>query len=162
MNPLKGGPPRGGWRRAVLRAPIALYRMGLGGLLGHRVVLLTHTGRKSGMPRQVVLEVVGHGDEPGSYVIASGYGERSQWYRNIVATPAVHYQVGARKYAGEAVPFSPEESGRRLADYAARHPRTAARLMRSLGHAPTSPADYAALGADPRDGVPLVLLRPHR
>lgn len=161
MNPLKGGPPRGGWRRAVLRAPIALYRMGLGGLLGHRLVLLTHTGRKSGLRRRVVLEVVGRGDEPGSYVIASGYGARSQWYRNILATPAVRYQVGARSFAGTAVPCPPEESGRRLADYAARHPRTAARLMSSLGHAPASRADYAALGADPHDGVPLVLLRPH-
>ena len=160
MNPLKGGPPRAGWRRTVLRAPIALYRAGLGGLLGHRLVLLAHTGRKSGLPRQVVLEVVGRGEETGSYVIASGYGERSQWYRNILATPAVRYQVGARKYEGTAVPFAPEESGRRLADYAARHPRTAAKLMASLGHAPASPADYAALGADPRDGVPLVLLRP--
>ena len=160
MNPLKGGPPRSGWRRTVLRAPIALYRLGLGGLLGHRLVLLTHTGRKSGQPRQVVLEVVGRGDGPGHYVIASGYGDRAQWYRNILATPAVHYQVGARRYEGTAVPFPPEESGRRLAGYAALHPRAAAGLMASLGHAPASPADYAAIGADPRAGVPLVLLRP--
>jgi deazaflavin-dependent oxidoreductase (nitroreductase family) len=159
MNPLKGGPPRGGWRRKVLRAPIALYRLGLGGLLGRRLVLLTHTGRKSGLPRQVVLEVVGRGDDPGSYVIASGYGDRSQWYRNIVATPAVRYQVGTRKYAGSAVPLTPQESGRRLADYAARHPRAAAQLMSSLGHTPQSPGDYRAIGADPREGIPLVLLR---
>lgn len=160
MNPLKGGPPRAGWRRAVLRAPIALYRLGLGGLLGHRVVLLTHTGRVSGLPRQVVLEVVGRGGEPGGYVIASGYGERSQWFRNIVATPAVRYQVGARAYAGTAVPFPAEESGRRLADYAERHPRTAAKLMSALGHEPHSRADFEALGADRRTGVPLVSLRP--
>jgi deazaflavin-dependent oxidoreductase (nitroreductase family) len=160
VNPLKGGPPRSGWRRAVLRAPIALYRAGLGALLGHRVVLLTHTGRKSGLPRQVVLEVVGRGDQPGSYVIASGYGERAQWFRNIVATPAVRYQVGARKYQGTAVPLEPEESGRRLAAYAGRHPRTAAKLMAALGHAPKSDDDYATIGADRATGVPLVLLSP--
>ncbi|MFR9673664.1 nitroreductase family deazaflavin-dependent oxidoreductase [Streptomyces sp. TR06-5] len=160
MNPLRGGPPRGGWRRRVLRAPIGLYRMGLGGLLGSRMVLLTHTGRKSGLPRQVVLEVVARGDGPGSYVIASGYGERSQWFRNVTATPAVRYQVGTRTYEGTAVPLPPEESGRRLADYAARHPRTAAKLMASLGHTPASAADYRALGADRRGGVPLVLLSP--
>lgn len=160
MNPLKGGPPRSGWRRAVLRAPITLYRLGLGGLLGHRVVLLTHTGRVSGTPRQVVLEVVGRGEEPDSYLIASGYGERSQWFRNILATPAVRYQVGARKHQGTAVPLPPEESGRRLADYASRHPRTAAKLMSALGHAPSTRADFEALGADRHDGVPLVTLRP--
>lgn len=64
---LRGGPPTGGVRRALLRAPVALYRAGLGGLLGSRLVLLTDTGRVSGEPRQEVLEVVAHGDEPGSY-----------------------------------------------------------------------------------------------
>ncbi len=52
-------PPRGlarlGWR-----APIWFYRLGLGGLLGRRFVLLNHIGRKSGQPRQAVLEVVHH------------------------------------------------------------------------------------------------------
>ncbi|WP_240106461.1 nitroreductase family deazaflavin-dependent oxidoreductase [Streptomyces sp. MUM 203J] len=160
INPLKGGPPTKGLRRLVLRAPIKLYRVGLGGLLGHRMVLLTHTGRKSGRPRQVVLEVVARLPEPGTYLIASGYGERSQWLRNILATPEVGYQVGWRRYRGTAVPLPPEESGRALADYARRHPRLAGRLMRSVGHAPRTPADFEALGADRRKGVPLIALRP--
>ncbi|MDT0378478.1 nitroreductase family deazaflavin-dependent oxidoreductase [Streptomyces sp. DSM 42041] len=160
MNPLKGGPPQGGWRRTVLRAPIPLYRWGLGALLGRRLVLLTHIGRKSGQPRQVCLEVVGRGEEPGSFVIASGYGERSQWFRNILAHPGVRYQVGGRTYEGTAVPYAPEESGRRLAAYAERHPRTAATLMDALGHAPQSAEEYVAIGADRTGGVPLVALRP--
>lgn len=160
LNPLKGGPPLGGLRRAVLRAPIHLYRLGLGALLGHRLVLLTHTGRVSGLPRQVVLEVVGRGDERDSYLIASGYGERSQWLRNVLAHPEVTYQVGGRRHRGTAVPLPPEESGRRLADYAQQHPRTAARLMKALDHAPRTRADFEALGADRAHGVPLVALRP--
>ena len=160
LNPLKGGPPLGGLRRVVLRAPIHLYRLGLGALLGHRLVLLTHTGRVSGRPRQVVLEVVGRGEERDSYLIASGYGERSQWLRNVLARPEVTYQVGGRRHRGTAVPLPPEESGRRLAEYALRHPRTAARLMRALGHEPRGRADFEALGADREHGVPLVLLRP--
>ncbi|MFR9799194.1 nitroreductase family deazaflavin-dependent oxidoreductase [Streptomyces sp. MS06] len=160
FNPLKGGPPDRGIRRMVLRAPIKLYRMGLGGLLGQRMVLLTHTGRKSGQPRQVVLEVVARLPESGAFLIASGYGERSQWLRNVLATPQVRYQVGRRTYRGTAVPLPPEESGRALAEYARRHPRTAERLMRSVGHDPRTEADYEALGADRREGVPLVALRP--
>lgn len=162
MNPLRGGPPRGGLRRVALRAPIVLYRAGLGGLLGRRMVLLTHTGRVSGRPRQAVLEVVGRGGEPGVYLVASGYGERSQWLRNVLAEPRVQYQVGWRRREGTAVPLPPEESGRRLAEYARRHPRTAARLMDALGHAPRGEAGYEALGADRRRGVPLVALRPGR
>ena len=37
-------PPRTRLRRALFRAPIWLYRLGLGGLLGGRFLLLTHTG----------------------------------------------------------------------------------------------------------------------
>ncbi|MFJ4013452.1 nitroreductase family deazaflavin-dependent oxidoreductase [Streptomyces sp. NPDC090026] len=160
LNPLRGGPPGKGLRRLALRAPIGLYHIGLGGLLGQRMVLLTHTGRVSGRPRQVVLEVVARLPEPGCYLIASGYGERSQWLRNILATPEVRYQVGRRTRRGTAVPLPPEESGRALADYARRHPRLAGRLMRSVGHAPRTPADFEALGADRHGGVPLIALRP--
>ncbi len=42
-------PPRG-LARIGFRIPIILYRLGLGGLLGTRFLLLTHTGRKSGLP----------------------------------------------------------------------------------------------------------------
>ncbi|WP_216827092.1 nitroreductase family deazaflavin-dependent oxidoreductase [Streptomyces globosus] len=161
INPLKGGPPRTALRRAVLRAPIRLYRIGLGGLLGHRMLLLTHTGRVSGRPRQVVVEVLAPGGRPGSYLIASGYGERSQWLRNVLAEPCVRYQVGRRKFEGTAVPLPPEESGRQLAEYARRHPRLAAKLMQALGHNPQSRADFEALGADRRNGVPLVEVSPH-
>ena len=50
-------PPQG-CSRLLFRAPVWLYRLGLGGLFGKRMLLLNHTGRKSGLPRQAVLEVV--------------------------------------------------------------------------------------------------------
>ena len=111
-------PPRTRMQRALFRAPIWLYRVGLGGLLGSRFVLLTHTGRRSGLARQVVLEVVGRHQASGGYLIASGYGGRSQWFRNILDDPWVRFQVGWRSYAGLARPLPPVESGRRLAEYA--------------------------------------------
>lgn len=160
LNPLRGGPPKSRLRRTVLRAPIFLYHVGLGWLFGRRMVLLTHVGRITGEPRQVMLEVVERESEPGHFLIASGYGSKSQWFRNVLARPAVRYQVGRRTYSGTAVPLEPDESGARLASYAEHHPKLAARLMRSLGHDPRSLADYAALGADRDDGVPLVRLSP--
>jgi hypothetical protein len=42
----------------VLRLPSYLYRLRLGGLLGHRFLLLTHRGRKSGLTRRTPLEVL--------------------------------------------------------------------------------------------------------
>ena len=54
-------PVQGMVRRAV-RAPIWLYRAHLGGFLGHQMLLLTHRGRKTGLPRQTVLEVLVYDD----------------------------------------------------------------------------------------------------
>ncbi|MCU7730982.1 nitroreductase family deazaflavin-dependent oxidoreductase [Actinoplanes sp. KI2] len=76
------GPPTG-LGRLLWRLPILLYRCGLGPLLGHRVMLLTHTGRTTGKPRQAVVEVVFE-DQRG-YVAASGFGPRADWYRNVMA-----------------------------------------------------------------------------
>ncbi|WP_067965887.1 nitroreductase family deazaflavin-dependent oxidoreductase [Nocardiopsis trehalosi] len=153
-------PARTGLSRALVRAPILVYRVGLGALLGHRMVLLTHVGRTSGLPRQVVLEVVDRDPATGTVVIASGYGARAQWFRNVVARPRVRFQVGRHRYEGTCRPLPPEESGRRLADYARRHPLAAATLMRGLGHTAATDADVRRLGADRENGVPLLELRP--
>lgn len=154
-------PPRTRLQRALSRAPIWLYRLGLGGLLGRRFVLLTHTGRNSGRPRQVVLEVVGRHEECGGYLIASGYGTRSQWFRNILVDPRVRFQVGWRHYGGRARPLPAAESGRRLSEYARRHPRTAAALMRAIGQdVDGSAAEYERVGSDPEHGIPIVVLTP--
>ncbi|WP_236700374.1 nitroreductase family deazaflavin-dependent oxidoreductase [Allosalinactinospora lopnorensis] len=154
-------PPRTPVKRAIYRAPIWCYRLGLGGLLGHRFVLLTHIGRKSGRPRQVVLEVAGYHRESGGFLVASGYGARSQWFRNILHRPRVRFQIGWRRYEGTARPLPAEESGRSLAEYARRHPRAAASLLRALGlYVDGSAANYERVGSDPEHGVPVVLLRP--
>jgi hypothetical protein len=54
-------PPRPrGLVRIAVRLPILLYWLGLGWLLGHRFLLLTHRGRVSGQVRHTVLEVIRH------------------------------------------------------------------------------------------------------
>lgn len=157
-------PARRRLSRALVRAPILVYRCGFGWVFGRRLVLLTHVGRRTGRPRHVVLEVVDRGPVIGSYVVASGYGSRAQWFRNIVAHPEVSYQVGGRRRDGWAYVLPSAESGRRLAEYARRRPRTAAALMRMLDRdVDGSPPDleaYERLGADAEHGVPLVLLAP--
>lgn len=138
--------------RWVVRAPILLYRAGLGFLFGSRLLLLEHTGRTSGARRFVVLEVVEHPD-PDSYVVVSGFGLRAQWYRNVVAQPSVRVSCGARRRApAQAVSLGTSESAAVLQRYAAAHPRTWSRLRSSL---------EAALGHKV-DGLPMVLLRLER
>ena len=41
-----------------LRLPSYIYHLRLGGLLGHRFLLLTHRGRRSGLARRTPLEVL--------------------------------------------------------------------------------------------------------
>ena len=46
--------------RRLMRAPIWIYRARAGAIFGSRILMLEHTGRKSGLPRYAVLEVVDH------------------------------------------------------------------------------------------------------
>jgi hypothetical protein len=71
----KRSAPRG-LARLAFRLPIWLYHLRLGWLLGDRVLLLTHIGRKSGLPRQAVIEVVRHDPASDTYIIASGLARR--------------------------------------------------------------------------------------
>ncbi|WP_020660847.1 nitroreductase family deazaflavin-dependent oxidoreductase [Amycolatopsis benzoatilytica] len=109
--------------RRLMRAPIWLYRARLGFLLGSRLLLLEHTGRKTGARRYVVLEVIGHPHRD-AYIVASGFGDRAQWYRNVVAQPRVRVASGARGLsAATARRLSTVEADAALAGYVRKHPR---------------------------------------
>jgi len=60
--------------------------------------MLEHRGRSCGLRRYAVLEVVDR-PAPDIYVIVSGFGEASQWYRNLLADPHVRISVGWRRNA---------------------------------------------------------------
>ncbi|PRX05147.1 UNVERIFIED_ORG: deazaflavin-dependent oxidoreductase (nitroreductase family) [Actinomadura viridilutea] len=109
--------------RWLARAPIWMYRAGLGALFGSRLLLLEHVGRVTGARRYVVLEVVEH-PAPDEYVIVSGFGERAQWYRNVLACPDVRVSTGLRRSVpAVATVMSQEEAAAVLERYARVHPR---------------------------------------
>ncbi len=148
--------PPTGFLRLLARLPVHLRRRGLGRLLGSRVLILTHTGRKSGLPRQVALEVVDRDPQGPCFLVASGYGASAQWFRNIEATPAVTVHHSGRRYAAVARPLPPDASGWAMAEYAGRHPRLARRLTRMCGiEADGTPEDWFTVG---RDDIPFVRL----
>lgn len=153
----KAEPPKG-LSRLLWRAPIWIYRLGLGGLIKKRMLLLHHTGRKSGLPRQNVLEIVDHDQVTGTYYVASGFGKKSDWYKNIVKQPDVTITVGRVETPVMAVPLPPEESGQALVDYAHRNPTAAKTLMKICGYkVDGSDEDYFIMG---RDIVPFIALKP--
>jgi len=127
----RGKKPRG-LMRLFLRFPIWLYRLRLGWLLGDRFVMLQHTGRKSGLPRYTVVEVVRHDQTSDEVVIASGWGEKSDWFQNIQKTPAVTLSLGRRRWPAQANRLPVVEAAQELADYARRHPTAFANLSKMM------------------------------
>lgn len=121
-------PHPSGWLRAAMRFPILLYRLKLGWLLGKRFLLLEHRGRKTGMIRKAVVEVVAHDGQKGSFVVAAAWGNKADWYKNITAAPDVHIQVGARRFPALARTLPADEAARQLEIYATQHPFAFRRL----------------------------------
>ncbi|NOY98719.1 MAG: nitroreductase family deazaflavin-dependent oxidoreductase [Chloroflexi bacterium] len=128
----KASPPRG-WKAIPWRMPICLYKLGLGWTLGKRFLLLTHTGRKSGLPRQAVLEIMRHDPQTDTYYVSSGFGEKSHWFQNVMQTPQVTLQVGNRRLSAVARRLPRPEAERELSAYAQEHPLALKELSRILG-----------------------------
>lgn len=142
--------PPGPIARAFFRMPSGLYRVGLGWLLGRRFVEITHTGRKTGLLRRTVVEVVDRDDD--SVVVAAAWGPKSDWYRNIVAHPEIRISTGRlRDVPAVASVLPPEEAAASFASYRARHPAAAKSLAKTLGLALDDPRAMA-------DTVPAVRL----
>jgi deazaflavin-dependent oxidoreductase (nitroreductase family) len=115
--------------------PAALYRVRLGWLLDSRFLLLRHRGRRSGTERRTVLEVVQHDREAGAYYVAAAWGERAQWFQNIVADPWVGVTVGRTSFEGIATVLSPGNGRRVLEEYRRKHGAAMRALQRLFGYA---------------------------
>jgi deazaflavin-dependent oxidoreductase (nitroreductase family) len=114
--------------RRIVRAPVWLYRARLGFVFGSRLLMLEHTGRMTGARRFAVLEVVAR-PGPTTFVIASGFGARAQWFRNVRANPNVRVYLGVRgPAAATARLLTSEEASAALTAYASSHPREWATL----------------------------------
>ncbi len=110
---------------------IALYRAGLGPLIGRLVLLLTTTGRRSGLPRTTPLQY----EQIDSLIyVASARGARADWFRNILACPRVRVRIGLREFDAVAEPIT---DSCRIADFLElrlhRHPRMVGAILRSEG-----------------------------
>lgn len=138
--------PPAGVTRFLFRMPICFYRVRLGWLFGHRLLLLNHIGRVSGKLRRTILEVAEYDGD--SYVVASGWGPNAAWYRNILHTPDVTIQVGTRTVPVTAIPLDKDEGGDVFVRYASRHRATARYMLpRVLGYSVDgSDADFRAVG----------------
>ena len=130
--------------RWLMRLPIPMYRAGLGWLLGPRFVMIEHLGRSSGEPRYAVVEIV---EREGRVVrVASGFGTRAQWYRNLRANGV----AGGVRREHVAVDLLDDVASDTVLDrYRAAHPDAWLRLKNAMG---------VAQGGDAR--IPIVEFTP--
>ncbi|MDA2813356.1 nitroreductase family deazaflavin-dependent oxidoreductase [Nocardiopsis sp. RSe5-2] len=143
-----GRPKRpSGVARALYRVPIHLYRWNLGWLMGRRFLMLNHIGRRSGLMRRVVVEVVDRDAAQGTYTVCSGFGPGSDWYRNLLAEPKAVIQIGNKRMKVTAHPLDAESGADTMARYARRHPRSARALAGFMGfRVDGSEADFREAG----------------
>jgi deazaflavin-dependent oxidoreductase (nitroreductase family) len=137
--------------------PRWIYRLKLGWILGGRFLLLTHRGRKTGQPHQTVLEVAGYDPSKNTYFVVAAYGNKADWYRNLLKTPRAEIAVRNRSWAVRAEPLKDQDSGQVILDYAHNHPVLIKELSHFMGYrVDGSDEDYRLLGAL----VPVIALRP--
>ena len=82
----------------LFRGPVYLYRWHLGWLLGHRVMLLNHIGRRTGLWRHTVLEIVEYRKDGPEVVVVNGFGRDCDWVRNIEARGGEEVVVGGQRF----------------------------------------------------------------
>ena len=142
----------------VQRIHLRLYASGKGWIIGNFILLLTHTGRKSGTRYVTPLQFE---KMNGVYCVGAGRGQRADWFRNILANPQVHVQVSRIQFDCEAEPVT--DPGR-VADFLEyrlkRHPLMIGLILKFAHHLPLHPSreQFLKLGKS----TPLVVLRPQQ
>lgn len=87
------------------RFMLLMWRLGMGPLLNMgpamagRYMVLTHTGRKSGLKRRTP---VNYAVVDGEVYCTAGFGSVSDWYRNLIANPQVEVWLPDGWWAGVA------------------------------------------------------------
>ncbi|MGZ3600193.1 MAG: nitroreductase/quinone reductase family protein [Ktedonobacterales bacterium] len=104
------------WSKRFIALHTRLYRA-TGGRIGHRLglqrtLLLTTTGRKSGLPRTQPVTYFHVGDM--LIIVASNWGNDHPpvWYLNALAHPRVHIQLKGDTFDATATTATSEERSR--------------------------------------------------
>lgn len=147
--------------KRVLRAPIGIYDIGGGWLFGHRFLLLTHRGRRSGRRYRTMLEIVAWDAAGEEAIVISGFGLSANWYLNVLAGGAEEVRIARRRFHPDVRQLKRDEAIVAVADYERRN-RVAKPLVRAI---------FSRLVGFPYDGseearrklvgtLPLVAFRP--
>ena len=107
--------------RHLFRAPAWLYHLHCGRLLGHRFILLVHTGRRTGRRRETVLEVMEYRRDQREFIVMSAFGRNAGWLRNIEATRYAEVAVGRERFTATHRILGMDDAMRVVAGYERRN-----------------------------------------
>jgi deazaflavin-dependent oxidoreductase (nitroreductase family) len=117
--------------RLIKLPPQVVYAVGLGPIVGRLVLLLTTTGRVSGLPRVTPLQYEKMDD---ILYVGAARGMKSDWVRNILAEPHVEVRLKSDYFKGIAeVITSPEKIADFLELRLKNHPRMVMAMLKSNG-----------------------------
>ena len=102
--------PRAPLARVLLRIPLAVYRLGLGQVLGHEFLALEHVGRRSGRIHETVLKVLRYDASSHECIVASAWGKQTDWYRNVQAQAPLSVCCGGDWYVPQMRTVPAEEA----------------------------------------------------
>ena len=118
------------------KVPVWIHKLGFGGwerLIGAQWMLITTVGRKSGKPRDAMVDVMDYDAASDTYFIEAAYGSRADWYRNMQANPIFDARVGRRKFKARAMPLSNEGAGELMVQFYRKKPAYTRSVMAMVG-----------------------------
>jgi deazaflavin-dependent oxidoreductase (nitroreductase family) len=117
--------------RLIKKPPQLAYALGMGPLIGRLILLLTTTGRVTGLPRVTPLQ---YEQVEGVFYVGAARGLKSDWVKNILADPQVKIQVKQRRLSGRAEVVADPD---RIADFLElrlrNHPRMIGAMLKTDG-----------------------------
>ena len=122
-----------GITRLLAKSPLVFYRFGLGWLLGTRFAQITHRGRKSGVLHSTVVEIIRYDPGMREVIAVSGWGGKTDWYRNIQQEPALEVRIGRIAYRPNQRLLTPEETSTEILAAFRQHPQEARIIGPLLG-----------------------------
>jgi deazaflavin-dependent oxidoreductase (nitroreductase family) len=120
----------------LFRIPVWMHKIGFGGwekLIGAEWMLITTRGRKSGKPRDTMVDVMDYDAASDTYYIEAAYGDRADWYKNIQANPVFEARVGRRKFKATAMPLSNDGAGEMMVKFFRKKPAYTRSVMAMVG-----------------------------
>ena len=143
--------------RALFKSLELLYKTPLRVFLGRYYLVLKHRGRRSGRIYSTVLDIAHVDKATGEVFVSSGWGDRSDWWRNLKASDAVEIRIGRKTFVPEQR-FLDDDEGYRIRKLACKnHPFMTRRSLLLLNYPkPVIDKDIKRWARD----MPFVAFRP--